>query len=95
MKQNKAGKLIIIIAVALVLAGFFSASWYFQRDKIQTMKREQEALQEEGRAKMAYNDCIFKNMENQEACDPLKKLMEDKAKAFSEVHSETTKKLYD
>lgn len=44
--------------IAVLAAIFFSASWYFQRDKIDAIKREKQALQEEGNAQLAYQDYL-------------------------------------
>jgi len=52
------------LAVDVLVTVFFFAGWYLQRDKIESMSKEKHAQQEEGKARLAYQDCIINNTEN-------------------------------
>ena len=89
MNDDQTRNLKRTLTIAVLVAIFFSASWYFQRDKIDAIKKEKQAQQEEGNAKLAYQDCIRDNIENIEVCEPLKEVMDAQLKASFQGHTET------
>ena len=80
---------------AIAIIAFLIASWYFQRDKIDVIKRERDAVQKSGASRVAYQDCLMGNINsgNVEICEPLEEKMKSDAEEFSKVHGETSKAL--
>jgi hypothetical protein len=80
---------------AIGIVAFLLASWYFQRDKIDVVMTERDAMEKSLASKVAYQNCLQEHAYSGdvEACEPLEEKMKTDAEEYAKIHTETSKAL--